>query len=172
MRVATKKGDASTAAAGEHGGRAGIHSSSWIAWACFFLAFVLTVVLNPAAADDMARLGLGVGILLAAIGVFFAGVLYYQRHLALELSKPHYGDPQRLVTTGPFAISRNPIYLTFLVPIAAFAWYSPLAALAGIATYVGIMTLTVIAGEERVLEAKFGDTYRAYKRRTPRWLFV
>jgi protein-S-isoprenylcysteine O-methyltransferase Ste14 len=154
------------------GHQAGIHASSLIAWGCYFLTFVATVVLSPAAADNMAGLGAGVGLLVAGIAAFFAGVFYYQRHLALELSNPHYGQPDQLVTSGPFALSRNPIYLTFLVPISAFAWYSPLAALVGAAVYIGIMTFTVIAGEERLLEAKFGDAFRDYKRRSPRWLLV
>ncbi len=158
--------------AAEAARRTGIHSSSWIAWACFFAGFVLTVILVPAAAEDMARFGLGVGIILAGVAIFFAAVLYYQRCMRLELSKAHYGDPNHLVTQGPFSVSRNPIYLTFLVPLASLAWYSPLAALTAMAGYVAIMTFTVIAGEEKLLEAKFGDAYRAYKSRTPRWLIA
>lgn len=149
-----------------------MHSSSWIAGACYFVGFILTLVLAPQSADDMARFGAGVGVLACGLAVFFGSLFVYQRHLALELSKPHYGEPDRLVTTGPFALSRNPIYLTFLVPLAAYAWYSPLAALLAALVYVGVMTWSVIASEERLLEQKFGDTFRAYKRRTPRWLVI
>jgi protein-S-isoprenylcysteine O-methyltransferase Ste14 len=36
--------------------------------------------------------------------------------------------------------------------------------------YVVVLRVGVIAAEERYLDAKFGDQYRAYRRRVRRWL--
>jgi protein-S-isoprenylcysteine O-methyltransferase Ste14 len=149
-----------------------IHISSWVAWSCYLAAFILMVIVNPHAADEISRFGVGALVLLAGVVAFFAAVIYLQRQMQLLLSTPHYGKPERLVTDGPFSLSRNPIYLAFFMPLMAMAWYSPLAAAFGLVLYIGIMTQFVIAGEERDLEGHFGDVFRDYKRQTPRWLFI
>jgi protein-S-isoprenylcysteine O-methyltransferase Ste14 len=149
-----------------------VHSSSWIAWTSYFAGFVLMVLLAPGAADDISRFGTGAWVMIGGVLAFFAAVIYLQRQMRLQLNEAHYGAPEHLVTAGPFSLSRNPIYLAFLIPLAALAWYSPVAALAALVLYVIIITRFVILGEETVLEAKFGDVYREYRRRTPRWLFV
>lgn len=76
-----------------------------------------------------------------------------------------------IVATGPFAYSRNPIYLAALIGIigAAIAFNSLwfLAALLGI--YV-VLRYGVIAREEIYLERKFGAPYLDYKSKVRRWL--
>jgi protein-S-isoprenylcysteine O-methyltransferase Ste14 len=153
------------------GGIGAIHSSSWVAWGCYLTGFALTLTLSPRAAEDLSNIGAGALILALGVAAFFAAVIYLQRQMRLQLEAAHYGEPLRLVQEGPFAISRNPIYLSFLVPLATFAWYSPIAAALAVVTYLLVMTVFVIRGEEQDLEAKFGDLYRRYKQRTPRWLF-
>lgn len=76
-----------------------------------------------------------------------------------------------MVTDGPFRATRNPLYL------ALAALYAGLALLIGavwpLVWLVPLMTLVhwgVVRPEERYLEAKFGDTYRAYKARVRRWI--
>jgi protein-S-isoprenylcysteine O-methyltransferase Ste14 len=77
----------------------------------------------------------------------------------------------RLVTSGPFAISRNPIYLgntllTFGVGLAARApWLLPLAVVAAL-----LVERLAIRREEAHLDAKFGAAWKAYAATTPRWL--
>lgn len=76
-----------------------------------------------------------------------------------------------LITHGPFAYSRNPRFLA-----ATCIWL-------GWAIFYGsavFLILTVVAWtlcnylkvpqEERGLEARFGEAYRAYRRRVPRWI--
>ena len=76
-----------------------------------------------------------------------------------------------LVTWGPFAISRNPIYLgnTLLVAGAAavFAnpWFVPAALLAAVLVWA-----LAIRREEIHLAARFGTDWTAYARQTPRWV--
>ena len=75
-----------------------------------------------------------------------------------------------LVTRGPYAFSRNPMYvseLTLWLGWAAF--YGSVAVLVGFAILLTLLTAAV-PHEERVLDARLGDAYRAYKRAVPRWL--
>lgn len=79
--------------------------------------------------------------------------------------------PDHLVTDGPFAISRNPLYLanTMLLIgvglIAGSLWYIAAAFIAGFATQK-----LAIEGEEKLLAAKFGKRYRDYARSVRRWI--
>jgi protein-S-isoprenylcysteine O-methyltransferase Ste14 len=83
-------------------------------------------------------------------------------------------DPSRastLVTGGIFRITRNPLYLSLLLLLIAYAvrldswvvWLGP----AMFATYI---TRFQIIPEERILAVKFGDDFRAYMSRTRRWI--
>ena len=76
-----------------------------------------------------------------------------------------------LVTDGPFAFSRNPMYVTLTVVSVAIAlvvntaW--PIIFLP--ATLVAIH-YGVILREERYMERLFGEEYLRYKARVRRWL--
>jgi protein-S-isoprenylcysteine O-methyltransferase Ste14 len=76
-----------------------------------------------------------------------------------------------LVTGGPYRISRNPIYLalTLVYLGLALAWGSlwPVVLLAPLLI---VMRYGVIGREERYLEARFGDAYRAYRAAVRRWI--
>ena len=82
-----------------------------------------------------------------------------------------YKAASNLVTRGPFRYSRNPIYVSdWFVYAGAMlllhtAWPLLLAPLVFL-----VIRHMVIAHEERHLEARFGDEYRDYKARVPRWL--
>jgi protein-S-isoprenylcysteine O-methyltransferase Ste14 len=82
-----------------------------------------------------------------------------------------YKAASRLVTRGPFARSRNPIYVSdwfvYLGVTLLLGSYWP-AALAPLVW--AVMRYGVIAHEEAHLAARFGDEYRAYQTRVRRWL--
>ncbi|MCX8997742.1 isoprenylcysteine carboxylmethyltransferase family protein [Rhizobiaceae bacterium BDR2-2] len=79
--------------------------------------------------------------------------------------------PRHLITRGPFRYTRNPIYLGYIMTLAAFgllaadAWFF----IAAIAAAV-VMTFASIHREEIHLLARFGSEFERYCRRTPRWL--
>jgi protein-S-isoprenylcysteine O-methyltransferase Ste14 len=78
--------------------------------------------------------------------------------------------PRNLVTTGPFAVVRNPIMAAEILVIWAEALYfSGL----GIFLYAALATvaghLSVVYVEEPELRERFGEQYEAYCRRVPRW---
>jgi protein-S-isoprenylcysteine O-methyltransferase Ste14 len=77
----------------------------------------------------------------------------------------------KLVTGGVYAFSRNPIYLSLLLLLVAYAVrLGSLLAAAGPAVYVAYITRYQIAPEERALEAKFGVAFTNYKSRVRRWI--
>jgi protein-S-isoprenylcysteine O-methyltransferase Ste14 len=76
-----------------------------------------------------------------------------------------------LVIQGPFRFTRNPLY------IAATGMYLGVALLVDalwplllLIPLLVVLRWGIVAREERYLEAKFGDPYRAYKARVRRWL--
>lgn len=148
---------------------AGIDLSSWVSWACFMLGFELA--LGPELIADFKSGGTGLRLVVLSVLVFFVLVLLIQRHMRLSLLANTFGRPQQVVTTGIFRYSRNPIYLSFLIPLASLGYFSVGAALAAIVLYIVLMTRVVIANEERGLEAVFGQDYVSYRATTPRWLW-
>lgn len=76
-----------------------------------------------------------------------------------------------LVSTGPFALSRNPIYLgnTIAVAGAAGAFDNPWFAVAALIAAVLVQRLAILR-EETHLAAMFGSAWQDYARRVPRWL--
>ncbi|AEY01096.1 S-isoprenylcysteine methyltransferase-like protein [Oceanimonas sp. GK1] len=77
----------------------------------------------------------------------------------------------RLVTSGVFARSRNPIYLGDSLLLLAFAlWLQSWPALLGPVLFVLYMNRVQIAAEERALALRFGKAYADYCARVRRWL--
>jgi len=78
---------------------------------------------------------------------------------------------QRLVTYGPFAWNRNPLYNgNFLIwvgfcVISGVLWFLPVVFI-----LFAIEYSLIVRYEEGVLESIFGDEYLMYKARTPRWI--
>lgn len=82
------------------------------------------------------------------------------------------GQETRVVLAqGPFAVSRNPLYVGLVVVYLAIALMWPsLWALALTPLVVAGLWWGAITPEERYLRAKFGDEYSAYCERVRRWL--
>ena len=78
-----------------------------------------------------------------------------------------------LVDSGVFRFTRNPVYLSMVLLVIGVglilnsSWSLLLAVPTGSA-----LCLTAIRPEERYLEAKFGETYRAYRSEVPRWFSI
>ena len=76
-----------------------------------------------------------------------------------------------LVTTGPFALSRNPMYVGMATLLAGWAaWLGTPWALTGLVAFVAWITRFQILPEERVLAQRFGAAFDAYRGRVRRWL--
>ena len=75
-----------------------------------------------------------------------------------------------IVRSGPFAYSRNPLYLSLVLLLAGIGIAVPsIPILAMVIPLVAVLRFGVIAREERYLAEKFGQTYRDYQRTVRRW---
>ena len=112
-----------------------------------------------------------IGILIASIGIIaaFIGVIEF-RKAKTTVDPRHPEKPEALVTTGIYKISRNPMYLSFL--IALFGWFfilENIGALLLLPTFVLYMNRFQIKPEERFLLQKFGSNYSQYCSKVRRW---
>ena len=82
------------------------------------------------------------------------------------------GEPEQLVTTGPFSYSRNPIYLgMFGILVATAFLMQSMSALLIPILFISIIQNTWIPHEETKLSEKFSDDWEAYSANTKRWLW-
>lgn len=76
-----------------------------------------------------------------------------------------------LVTGGPFAITRNPIYLGNTMMMMGIGLITGIALMIPMALVAAFVTgRLAIAREERHLEARFGKAYRDYAKKVRRWI--
>ena len=84
---------------------------------------------------------------------------------------PTYRPATALVAVGPYRFSRNPIYVAMILLVLGIGvmvdsvWIVALAV-----PFAVVLRYGVIAREERYLEVKFRDSYRAYRARVRRWI--
>ncbi len=99
------------------------------------------------------------------IGLAFR--IFHRSRTPIDYRKP----TTEIISTGPFAYSRNPVYvsMTMLMGGIAIAVDSPWV-LAMAVPAVLIIHNFVILREEAYLERKFGDDYRRYKAAVRRWI--
>ena len=113
-----------------------------------------------------------VALLLASLGLVFSvsGMVSFRRaKTTMNPIKP--AATSSLVTTGPFRFTRNPMYLSLLLYLLAWAVYlSNLLALLFLPVFVLYINQFQIKPEERVLSSLFGPEYAAYKGRVRRWM--
>lgn len=84
-----------------------------------------------------------------------------------------FDPPRRLVISGLYRITRNPMYNGVLAVLVGEAWLFASRSLWMYAAIVFAMFhVMVVAYEEPTLEASFGESFRAYKRAVPRWGFT
>lgn len=140
--------------------------------------FVAVAALLYRSRDPLLGNDLGTNWALLGVGLGFYGLSVYiemrcRRHLRLpilvgipEVSRR--GGPGRLLTEGIYGRVRHPRYLSVMTGMIGFCL---------IVNYVGVYVmilallpvvylLTLV--EERELIDRFGDAYRAYRRRVPR----
>ncbi len=126
------------------------------------------------AAIDPTRVAMGpawpVGGALAAAGTGLVVWTVLTVRRASETLSP-VATPARLVTGGPLAHTRNPMYLGVVTTVAGVALVAGSPAAGGYAlALLVVYHVVVVRVEEPKLQATFGETYEDYRRRVPRWL--
>jgi len=77
----------------------------------------------------------------------------------------------KLVETGPFKFTRNPMYLGMVIIALGAAVIGGLAPLFAVPVLTFLLDeFVIIPFEERKMERQFGDAFRAYKARVRRWI--
>lgn len=135
----------------------------WLAGACG------TAILgDPIALDGIWSRATG-GVLIVAFVVWNGWCLLLMgRHETALLPG---GATTRILDSGPFGVSRNPLYvgLTSLALGSALIWPS-FWALVSVPVGFALLWWGAVIPEERYLAAKFGLTYGDYCSRVRRWL--
>ena len=116
----------------------------------------------------LAQRSIGALVLAAGVsGIVWAGMTLARAHTTLH---PNHAA-SHLVITGPYGITRNPIYLGFAAMFVGIAlivnsgWMILLLPFALLA-----VAALAITREESHLQRKFGDDFDTYARRVRRWL--
>ena len=76
-----------------------------------------------------------------------------------------------IVGTGPYSLSRNPVYLAMsALHLGIASWANNAWLVTTLAMAVALMAIVVIPREERYLAERFGADYLDYKASVRRWL--
>jgi protein-S-isoprenylcysteine O-methyltransferase Ste14 len=152
------------------------HKSNWeIAEVVFGIPFLISIALHfivPFSLSQgiLRQVLIPIGIVLMIIGI---GVIALARREFVHHSQPtDPGHPTtRIIQTGVFAVSRNPLYLASIMTFLGIAL--ALNILWGLITLLVSIVLChyiLIIPEERYLTAKFGKEYEEYAASVHRWL--
>ena len=111
------------------------------------------------------------------IGVIFSIlsvplILWIQRYLGSNFSTTlHVRDAHTLVTQGPYRWVRHPMYSLLFVQLVGMLLVTANGLIGGVPLLAFIVIVVArIKNEEATMIEKFGDEYRAYMRRTGRFL--
>lgn len=104
-----------------------------------------------------------------AISIFLSGLglrIWAQEHIQRRTRVPRH-----LVTTGPYSFIRNPLYIGNMLMCLGVTVASELLWLAPVALLwcAGVYSI-VVRYEERHLLERYGELYRRYMLKVPRWL--
>jgi len=109
--------------------------------------------------------------LLAAVLLIPANLIVVPAYLSMGMIT-HIGLPQgkhELRTEGIYKISRNPMYASFIFLNTATFLFIPSLLLLFVMLYGMVVHHFIILGEEKFLSLEFGEEYKQYKSRTPRY---
>ncbi len=152
------------------------HKSYWeTADVVFGVPFLLAIVLQWVVPLSLPRGVLRPAFILAGAALILVGLAFIvlaRRELARGGQPTDPGLPtSKLVTTGVFSLSRNPLYLGVVCVVLGVTlavnlpWLLVLLLPSLVACHY-----VLIAPEERYLVAQFGEAYRVYAATVRRWI--
>jgi protein-S-isoprenylcysteine O-methyltransferase Ste14 len=109
----------------------------------------------------------GVALCIAALAVLFWSLISFGKSFRVGIDEDR---PGGLVTTGVFALSRNPIYVAFALVLAGeflvySSWIRLLYLMAGI-----LLLHRQVIREEDYLSAQYGEEYAHYRAKVRRYM--
>jgi protein-S-isoprenylcysteine O-methyltransferase Ste14 len=152
------------------------HKSHWeIAEVVFGIPFLISIAINFVVPFSLPQgifrqILIPVGIVLIIIGIGF--VILARREFAYFSQPTDPGHPtSKVVKTGVFAISRNPLYLASILVFLGLALaLNMLWAVVMLLLSIIICLYVLIIPEEQYLTEKFGEEYKKYIASVHRWL--
>ena len=153
-------------------------SIEWLAGVAFVAAIAICVAAPLLAADDVVEPiepldrapvhAAGIALFLAGLVATLAAQLAMGASWRIGVDE---SERTELVTEGPFAVVRNPIFAAFLPTFLGIALMVPSwVAFAGIAALFAALELQVRVVEEPYLLRSHGDRYADYAARVGRFL--
>jgi protein-S-isoprenylcysteine O-methyltransferase Ste14 len=117
---------------------------------------------RPGAVNLVGLVGVGVG---AAGWASCVAAQYASREtVAMSLV------PETLAASGLYGVSRNPMYVSEQVVVLGWAAFFGSPRVLGGAAALAAGMRYAVTREEKTLEARFGDAWREYADRVPRWI--
>ncbi len=132
------------------------------------LPLALALLLMPGANPPGASARFAAGVVIVGTGELLR--LWAVHHIGV-ISRTRSDRLGPLVSTGPFAFVRNPLYLGNIALWVGFAVSAHLVWLVPI--FIVVLSLeyhAIVAWEEELLESRRQDEYREYAARVPRWI--
>lgn len=130
----------------------------------------IALLLIPASASpwSLSTSQFGLGVVIVAAG---EAIRLWAVHHIGAISRTRSERLGPLITTGPFAFVRNPLYLGNILLWVGFAvsaylfWLAPI-----IAALLAFEYHAIVRWEETLLAERLGEPYRRYRQRVPRWV--
>jgi len=139
------------------------------AFAYLLIAFGVSYVAGWPLVPGLQSLPLAVALLVLGLALSIsAGVLFWREGTEIN---PTSVSNRKLVTSGPFKLSRNPIYLGLVIVTLGIAFWVgawPML-LAPVATFATVNWVH-IPFEEAKMRNQFGEAFDAYVREVRRWI--
>jgi protein-S-isoprenylcysteine O-methyltransferase Ste14 len=134
-----------------------------------FLMWVAAAAFPGIVLPATIRVTIARALVVVGVGFSLAGVASFRRaRTTVNPTQP--SASSTLVSTGVYRLTRNPMYLGFLLILLGWAVFLANAlAVVGAPVFVLYMNRFQIAPEERALAARFGAEFSAYKARVRRW---
>ena len=137
-----------------------------ITLACLGMQFILYMMLPL---EVNLSLLLGLILLIGSMALIVMAFKELQNYQTTYIPD---GEAEKLVKTGPFKLTRNPIYLgMFGILIASSFLMQSISAMLIPILFLSIIENTWIPHEEEKLKEKFPDEWEEYISSTKRWLW-
>ena len=109
------------------------------------------------------------GAVAAAAAILWIGIAQVQMSGSFRMGIDP-GETTVLIRGGPFALSRNPIYVGILAMVCGFFLMAPNALSFGLTAIAVVGFSVTVRLEEEYLLSKHGDAYREYRSSVRRWI--
>lgn len=123
-------------------------------------------LMGSSIARPVVPVAVAAGLALAGLLTVVAASRWLGRSLRIGLPR----GPTQLRTGGLYRFSRNPIYLGVYLVALGGVLYTPHPVVVVSAIVTVWLHHRIVLAEERFLERRFGDDWREFRRRVPRYL--